>query len=899
MSDRRVRQTPHYAPIILILVLAAGLRWMNTGLEHLSTDGANHSLRAIGVARHGQIELLGPPMPYFNFRGWHGPVPIYLYALPFFVTYDPRLALMFTAAAHVIATSIIYAIGGRYFGRRVGVISALLFAVHPEAVHMARGIWNPMFQVPFALAYVLTGLLGYRSNNRWARLTHLPMLTLGGQCHPGMFLLAPISMVLWTTAWQRNPQQRQAQLMDTLTSGFIAVLMTIPWIIGVYIDNVNNLPQTELRVLNLISANADAQDMSTLHMLNRMYQQLGNWEYNWTQPIQPIVTIVGIILLASLTRRHKQGIALRIVALGYVLPPIMIFLLSARYEDHFIWSGYGFAFIIQGFVASRFMQNKQSPGKNRLNQNLIKWIAVITLALLTLTHILFNFRYDRGLGRMSLDKQISAINIAETLAKTTGRDLLLLVSDEVLQWEALSEGREARVVWHDRAMPLPEDGAIMLGEINYEGHPLLFSGGKILEGDFRLTELSPTKNFKPDLVPLEPISFSNSTTVFGFLRAIPESLPKAGEKWTVFMIWHLDGLRSEKYKVFTHLVDENGAKYAQVDTQSLPLAQQRVGEHAINQIDLNVGDSLPTEGPLYLHFGMYSDEDHANVIDTYGNILGTMGVIQIRSGSEPLTSWNTIQLETLVVQDQIQQGPPLKIAATWHILHTPKHDLKLNWSLVPKTNGVPYFETTTDIIKGHVATSLPANLITTEIYQLRIPTDIMPGKYILALQTISSSGDVTEIHEEPYQRIVQINPRARTFAKEPMTHTVHANFSGEITLLGYDMERDSGNIQLTLTWQSQAKMNTNYKYFVHLWRDGKIVRQIDAMPRHNQYPTAWWAVNEIVTESVNMNVADPGEYTLTTGFYNSTNGSRLRVELPHRQLDYQEWVVLGKFLVTE
>ena len=33
------------------------------------------------------------------------------------------------------------------------------------------------------------------------------------------------------------------------------------------------------------------------HMLTRMYQQLGNWERNWTQPVQPLITIVGLVVL--------------------------------------------------------------------------------------------------------------------------------------------------------------------------------------------------------------------------------------------------------------------------------------------------------------------------------------------------------------------------------------------------------------------------------------------------------------------------------------------------------------------------------------------------------------------------------------------------------------------------
>ena len=57
MNKRYLSTTAHYAPMVLVLVLAAGLRWMNTGLERFSNDEAVHTLKAIAVARHGRLEI--------------------------------------------------------------------------------------------------------------------------------------------------------------------------------------------------------------------------------------------------------------------------------------------------------------------------------------------------------------------------------------------------------------------------------------------------------------------------------------------------------------------------------------------------------------------------------------------------------------------------------------------------------------------------------------------------------------------------------------------------------------------------------------------------------------------------------------------------------------------------
>ncbi len=897
MSDRWPWTTVHYAPMVVVLVLAAGLRWMNTGLERLSTDEAVHTLKAIAVARHGKFELLGPPMPYFNFRGWHGPVSIYLYALPMLIKPDPRLARMMTGVAHVVATALIFAIGGRFFGRRTGVISAFLFAVHPEAVFMARGIWNPTLQAPFAVAYVGTGLLGYCGGKKWARIAHLPMLTLGGQCHPGTFLLAPITVVLWVSDWHRSHSQRRAAVMHTLVGAVLALLLTTPWIIGVYLDNVNDLGARELSGGEIMQVSAGAEGQSGLHMFTRMYQQLGNWEQSWTQPIQPVLTVVGLVVLLASAVVRRGRVAGAAVALGYLLPPFMLLSLSARYEDHFIWSGYGFAFLIQGALVGRLLPDWGArEGRvrvrrwDRVLRNGLQWFGWLALGLLALTQILFNVRYDLGLGRVSLDEQVAALDVAAARARTVDRELLLLASEDWLRWEALREGRDARVVRPDRALPLPAEGAVLLGAEDYTGRPTVFSGGEIVRRGFRLIDLPPAGHFKPDLIPLEPARFSNGATVLGFLRENPGSRPRAGQPWTVFMIWRVDELWSAEYTVFTHLLDAGGAKYAQVDMPALPVGQQRIGEHVMNRMELMVGESLPENGPLFLHFGMYNDAHSAETLDASGESGGTLGVIQIRAGGHPLARWDDLALVDLVIPDEFQPGPPLEVLATWRILNAPAADMKLRWRLISDDGEVAY-ETETEIVPGHATISLPSGLLTTMQYRLPIGAAFPPGDYNLWIAVVSGDGQQSADY---LSTALKVSARARVFSVPEMHHRVEADYSGQMTLLGYDIAQDGGSIDLILYWLAQRENEKDYKYFVHLWSDGKVVAQADAIPRGNQYPTSWWAAGEVVRESVQLTLPGSGEYMLTTGFYDPVGGARLPVLSVDGQADSREWVDLQR-----
>jgi len=68
-----------YWVLILILIVATWFRWTDIGAEYIDGDDAYISLKAIGIARYGRVELLGPPMAV---GAWHSPVSVYLYAIP-------------------------------------------------------------------------------------------------------------------------------------------------------------------------------------------------------------------------------------------------------------------------------------------------------------------------------------------------------------------------------------------------------------------------------------------------------------------------------------------------------------------------------------------------------------------------------------------------------------------------------------------------------------------------------------------------------------------------------------------------------------------------------------------------------------------------------------------------
>ena len=112
-----------------------------------------------------------------------------------------------------------------------------------------------------------------------------------------------------------------------------------------------------------------------------------------------------------------------------------------------------------------------------------------------------------------------------------------------------------------------------------------------------------------------------------------------------------------------------------------------------------------------------------------------------------------------------------------------------------------------------------------------------------------------------------------------MLHPVSAVFGDTIELAGYDINYDDSSLHLTLHWQALGQIDSDYKYFVHLWDNDKLVAQIDTMPDSYQYPTSWWAPNEAYSDTVEIDISHlkSGQYNLSAGIYDLATNNRLNI----------------------
>jgi 4-amino-4-deoxy-L-arabinose transferase-like glycosyltransferase len=116
------------------------------------------------------------------------------------------------------------------------------------------------------------------------------------------------------------------------------------------------------------------------------------------------------------------------------------------------------------------------------------------------------------------------------------------------------------------------------------------------------------------------------------------------------------------------------------------------------------------------------------------------------------------------------------------------------------------------------------------------------------------------------------------------SRAVEADFGGQITLLRHSALPKSvtaGDIlPLTLLWQAETQVGTDYKVFVHLVDEGgNLVSQRDSEPMGGWRATIDWRPEEPVRDRHGLLIPDgvaEGEYELVVGLYDS-EGERLLV----------------------
>ena len=122
------------------------------------------------------------------------------------------------------------------------------------------------------------------------------------------------------------------------------------------------------------------------------------------------------------------------------------------------------------------------------------------------------------------------------------------------------------------------------------------------------------------------------------------------------------------------------------------------------------------------------------------------------------------------------------------------------------------------------------------------------------------------------------------YEPDPLQHEQRVDFEGQLALLGWSLHTLPGvepgdTISLTVVWQAQQPLATDYTAFAHLVGEaGRGWAGDDHQPYDGLYPTSAWGAGEMVRDSFVLTVpadAPPGLYDVRVGWYDPATQERL------------------------
>jgi hypothetical protein len=251
----------------------------------------------------------------------------------------------------------------------------------------------------------------------------------------------------------------------------------------------------------------------------------------------------------------------------------------------------------------------------------------------------------------------------------------------------------------------------------------------------------------------------------------------------------------------------------------------------------------------------------------------------VRRGATILCQTDELALLGLEMSSSIREGEDLGFTAEWNALRAPTEDVRAAWTLVT-TSGDIVRASDAPLAVGSRTSDWPEDAYVVSPQHIDLPQQLAAGPSELHLALEGSNSGVTVCGRVA---VIDVLPRPRAFVLPTPTHPQVAGFGDSLVLLGYDLvlaPLDAG-LSLTLWWQANQIPASDYKRFVHLYSPEAevIAAQDDAMPRDWAYPTSLWAAGEVVSETIELDLAGVslGAYSLGVGWYDPATTTRLAV----------------------
>ncbi len=423
--------------------------------------------------------------------------------------------------------------------------------------------------------------------------------------------------------------------------------------------------------------------------------------------------------------------------------------------------------------------------------------------------------------------------------------------------------------------------------------------------ELRHYRFAPGARFAPPVIAHERnVNFGNRLTLLGITldeRSVPSGQPLAA---TLF--WQAQGPLDEDYWLSLHLVDASGHVFGRLDQRpasyTYPTMRWQAGITVPGRVSLPVlAGTPPGEYSLLASVYVPARGQSLDVMDARGAPAGvSVELVSVRIGAalvppsiaslglaRPMSVVMASGVE-LVATDladrSAQQGETITFQLAWRSTESIAEDYRLAIRLVGPQGGV-LLENLLPLAGADYPTSVwPVGSVIRGWYGLAVPADAPPAQAALEVGFCDASGQA--VGQTVVLARLSVTAVNRLMTIPPIENPQRAQIGNLATLLGYDVTptsvRPGQEVSLTLYWQARAGSDrTPYVVFTHLLGpDQRIYGQHDGIPGEGTRPTTGWLAGEVVVDGHRLQVrADTprGEYMLEVGVYDPLTNVRLPV----------------------
>lgn len=643
-----------WGPEAAIMSLAAILRLGWPGLTEFKLDEATLASAARGLALGHSLPLAGPATS----QGLsNGPLSIYLLAVPFMISPNPLVAILFVGALNLLAVLGAYLIARHWLGRPAALVIGLLYATSPWAVFLTRKLWVQALTPPFIVTYAGAGF-AFAAGSRRALIVHVICLAALLQTYTATLALIPATLILLAASW------RQISWRALAVAGVVSGLIFLPYTlyqaqrgwpdIQVSINLAHQSATVDTEALTLAWIVTVGSDIHSLAGADAFRDYLA------TVPDVAIwLTLEGLIVIAGLVQllwwiiRPPSGStvlrrAIALFLLMWMLAPILLLTRHAMpIFLHYFLVLLPAPYILAGLAISILWRQVSAQPIFRAWARLIHMavpITIITIAISQATLILAMLRFiashnTPAFGTPLAYRLETARRVCDLAASTGAAEVIIVSEGDNPAWHETPSvfdmllgpclpRRYANGSTTEHILLPGGPTIILMAPGEWPAERLLATWADLMpatevvlrpgEGRFRI--LSALPGAARDRILDPPVRLDNGVEFLGYAVS-GELLP--GRNAQLTLRWRITAASDQDYHFFNHLVDGQGQRWGQKDGPSLPPWAWHPGGAVLSTFDLSLAPDLPP-GRYWLRTGMYRYPEIENVpvLDVGGNPAG-------------------------------------------------------------------------------------------------------------------------------------------------------------------------------------------------------------------------------------------------------------------------------------